>query len=299
MKDNITRAWASCYNCDVPLVFKRPSALQQYLIKKGRILNQPNHIFKDIFNSLVKIITEEEMLDPTCKGMIVLNHELSNALNANGMHAMQIPARIYVQALYSEEIGKLVDTCNNILLEKEHQNKRHKEDLKHQWFVPKGNRHIYRCLRLPPQQELISGGEIAARINYFIESENIFDIHNKEICILRGNCSTTATNLKIALNVNSFHKASLWDLVLLQFEKLNQHSASSKISNRRGSTFFASSSSPTSKSNKQTHNKAPNRQINARRIMTEFFRVLVLFVLAITKNPLHTAKSSQPAIERE
>ena len=284
MNSDIDRVWTNCINCDIPLVFKPQSLLHEYLLRKGRIINQPNYVFKNIFNTLVKVMQNERMLDLTNRGMIILTQDLSHTLNTRGLHAVQIPSAIYMQVLYSKEVEEIVETCNNILYEKECRNANKKRQLRYQWFLPKNSRNIYKCLQIPQHQELTSGGEIAAKMFQFISTAGIFDRTNNNICILKGNNSSTAVNLRIALGVDSFHTASLWDLVIGQFEEFSRHSSNTKRKNKHKCTDpLPSTSKQVAKNDKQTSINPPKRKENIKTTI-RLLHFLIILVLAITKN---------------
>ena len=283
----IGNAWASCCTCEVPLFFKHQSPLQQYLARKEKISSHNTHSFKEVFTSLVTIIREEKMLDLTSKGMAILGKSLSSALNTRGLHVMQIPSAIYAQALYSREIEALVRACNKIFHEKERQNQREKDAARHQWFLPKSSYAIYKSLQVPPQQEIIAGGEISTRINKYIESEYLFDSNNVDVCILKNNPCPAASNLRVALKVDSFHKASLWNLVLDQFERLGQQPVNHRKNHiKKGSSFNPSSSYPIVASNQEMSSKAIKKMDKRKKFIHRVFSILIIIFLALTKNAL-------------
>ena len=221
MSKDLTELWTECFQSNVEIQFKQGSTLRQYLLNKKAISHTHSYKFGEVFTALIRIIKESQMFDETQKMMVICNKELGLAVAMRGFHMLQTAEILNDHIIENEDIKKLTSQYDSYFSQKQETELGKKQTVKHKWFKPKHMSTIGTALCIPEDQELTSGGEIAARIKTYIENKNIYENNNKNVCVLKNGFSEIKDNsLLSGLGVKSFHKYHLWEIVMSRFHAI-------------------------------------------------------------------------------
>lgn len=276
--------YRECNTNETDVTFKAGSPLRNYLIRYNKIDHRYSYKYKEVFKGLMAMVIGRKMFRPN--GMIICDAELKEILKMRGLHIFQLPAVINAHVVDNEEAKRLANSCEGTITKQREMIEQTAEELKHKWFTEKPDSDISNLIPTPPELNILSGGEITAKIkSNILGIPGIFEPNNQNVCVLEGNNHPRAHHLKSALKVDAFHKAALWETVMKNFIRIER--ARGNATNKNAKKQFHPSTSIKAKVKQEITNEKAAKTTKKSKIYTLLCKLVItgfVIYLAVTKN---------------